>query len=282
METIVVTIPAYNRPEVVRETLNVLSEEMHLIAGVVVSIDANESRKSNWLKLEKDFSGNSLIKFIYHTANLGAYANAKFCLSADRMDDFNADYLFFCEDDIVPKKNLLKCLLHIAKVNAISDLVAISATGVRGYGEFFFYSSYLVPAWGMLLSKSQLTRFDITPISRSEARYFTKSVGFNLRLFFYSPFHFIVWYKFIISNKNLSYGDISVLFRNVYYCKKALIPTYTLIDNCGFDATANQMLSKYATFFKDLELKSLPNFSPRIRLRPKFDIWKFTFRRWRY
>lgn len=121
METIVVTIPAYNRPDVVRKTLNVLSLEMHLIAGVVVSIDANESMKPNWVKLEKEFSRIPQIKFIYHTTNLGAYTNAKFCLSADRIDDFNADYLLFLEDDIVPKENLLKCLLHIAKVNNVSD-----------------------------------------------------------------------------------------------------------------------------------------------------------------
>lgn len=282
MASIVVTIPAYNRPEVVRETLNVIIEESQLLAGVVVSVDANESIKLDWLKLENDFSENPLIKFVFHTTNLGAHANAKFCLSADRILDFNADFLFFCEDDIVPKKNLLTCLLQIAKDETVSETIAISATGVRGYGELFFYSSYLVPAWGLLFSKWQLTQFDISPISRSEAIIFSKSIGFNLRLLLYSPFHFFVWYKSIIIQKNLSYGDISVLFRNVYNRKKALIPSYTLIDNHGFDATANQMLSKYAAFFKDLELRNLPNHIPRIRRRPKFDIWKFTFRRWRF
>lgn len=281
MDRILVVIPAFRRVDSLESIIKSVFLEREVLVSILVSVDHNISLRSSYKKLTKKYKSEKRIRFVFHEKQLGAERNASFCLSPGLLKESEFDFLFFCEDDIVPVTGLLNILATVNKKDN-NDSICVSAAGIIGRGEFCFYRSPLVPAWGMLFSAIQLEKFDISPISLSEKRAFSRSLRFNFKLLITSPLHFLLWYRSYRQDKQLSYGDISVFYRNIFHGKAALIPTYTLIKNKGFDSSANQMLSKYREFFKGIEIKDWDRVGAIVKKRRWWDVLYFTLRRWLY
>ena len=281
MDRVLVTIPAFRRVDTLAEIITAFLAEVSIECRILVSVDCEPEHQRNFQKLKDKFNANAEVSFVFHKTRIGAYQNYQFCLNPELPSKFGATYLFFCEDDIVPRENLVPYLIDL-NIQDRHRSICICASGIIGTGRFYFYPSAIVPAWGMLFSPIQLLHFNGSPLTKSEQLQFTKSILFNISLLATSPLHFLQWYKVFFKRQELSYGDISIFYRNIYHRSRALIPTHTLIRNEGFEASASNMLPKYSKFFKDIEVDTVPKFQAMIRKRPLWDIIYFTFRRWLY
>ena len=274
-------IPTYARYDNVLRIVTGFASLCKVPYVICVSVDENPECEKNYRQLKDKLSGID-IYFIFHPRNIGAFENAKYCLDTARLVEYSCDYLLFVEDDVTVNKLFFEVLSEvIRRFQMFSEFAYVTFTGVSGRGNCSFYPSFLMPSSIVLFNGEQLEVCDNDPIGPKEYSEFSKNFIFNLKLLVLSPFHFVLWYS-KVREGDVSYGDISIFFRNVFHNRRGCIPSYSLVGSSGFDAVANNMISRYEEFYKKRIIPDELAFSCTISKPRLFHIFLFTLRRWLY